>query len=111
MPEDSRGVEPSPSYQLFMLVLCIFALGQLGVQAAFRLEPSTRAIIEYADLVVCIVFFVDCPGSWPRGSLAPAGPRRPTSLIAWRERSPHLRIALDARSTGPDMKEETRRDV
>lgn len=59
MEEDSRTVEPSPGYQLFMLVLCLFALGQLGVQAVFRLEPNTRAILEYADLMVCIIFFID----------------------------------------------------
>lgn len=59
MREDSRVIEPSAGYQLFMLVLCIFALGQLGVQAVFRLEPATREVIEYADLGVCVIFFVD----------------------------------------------------
>ena len=59
MREETWTVEPSPGYQLFMLVLCLYALGQLGVQAAFRLEPETRAVIEYADLVVCLIFFID----------------------------------------------------
>ncbi len=70
-----------------MLVLCLFALGQLGVQAAFRLDPDTRAIIEYADLVVCVIFFVDFlitlgparprPADLPR---SPRAPRRSRSL-------------------------------
>ncbi len=59
MKEASRIVEPSPGYQLFMLVLCLYALGQLGVQAAFRLEPETQAVIQYADLLVCLIFFID----------------------------------------------------
>lgn len=59
MQEDSRTVEPSAGYQVFMLVLSLFALGQLGVQATLPLKPSTRAILGYADLVVCVIFFVD----------------------------------------------------
>jgi voltage-gated potassium channel len=49
---------PGP-YQLFMLVLCILALLSLGVSLTMPLEPSSRAVLEYADIVVCALFFGD----------------------------------------------------
>jgi voltage-gated potassium channel len=48
----------SPGYQLFMLVLCIYSLGILGYQAS-NPAPSTLAILDYADLMVCVVFMGD----------------------------------------------------
>ncbi len=51
--------DPSPGYQVFMLVLCLYALGVLAMQTATHLEPSTGAILEYADYAVCAVFFGD----------------------------------------------------
>ena len=48
----------SPGYQIFMLVLCIYSLGILAFQAA-NPSQATRAILDYADLMVCIVFFAD----------------------------------------------------
>ncbi len=56
---DSQTNTVSASYQLFMLVLCFYAIGALAVQSAFRLDPETRQIIDYADYVVCFLFFVD----------------------------------------------------
>jgi len=53
-----RGVA-SPSYQLFMLVLCLFALAALAVQVAIRLDPGTKRILEVADFIVCSFFFCD----------------------------------------------------
>ena len=49
----------SPSYQLFMLALCLYALGALAVQATVHIEPETRSILDYADYAVCAVFFLD----------------------------------------------------
>lgn len=51
---------PNPQpYQLFMLLLCLFALGILIAQSFFSLEPTTRSIFDYADNFVCIIFLID----------------------------------------------------
>src|SRR4051812_23600958 len=55
-PSDHHG---SAGYQLLMLVLCIYALGVLAVQAAVQLRPETRDILDLADYAVCVIFFVD----------------------------------------------------
>jgi len=55
--ESSRPM--SPSYQFFMLVLCLYALGALAAQTTIRLEPETRSILDYADFAVCALFLVD----------------------------------------------------
>jgi voltage-gated potassium channel len=47
------------SYQLFMLVLCIYALAALAVGTAVHLDPNIRLVLEYADYAVCFVFFID----------------------------------------------------
>jgi voltage-gated potassium channel len=49
----------SGGYQLFMLVLCLYALAVLGAQVAIDLKPEIREILEYADYAVCGLFFVD----------------------------------------------------
>jgi voltage-gated potassium channel len=49
----------SPSYQLFTLVLSLYALGVLTVQTMVRLTPETREILDHADHGVCAIFFVD----------------------------------------------------
>lgn len=51
-------VVTSSGYQLFMLVLCLYSLGILAFQAS-SLEPSTRAILDYADFAVCLLFLAD----------------------------------------------------
>ena len=48
----------SHGYQLFMLVLCVYSLGILAYQATGP-APSTRAILNYADLAVCVLFLGD----------------------------------------------------
>ncbi len=53
----------SPAYQLFMLVLCLYALGVLAVQTAVRLDPAVKGVLEYADYAVCAIFFADFVGS------------------------------------------------
>ena len=55
--DDSRLF--SPSYQLFMLVLCLYALGVLAAQSVVRLSPQTRGVLDYADYIVCTLFFLD----------------------------------------------------
>ncbi|MEI8373516.1 MAG: ion transporter [Planctomycetota bacterium] len=55
--ENKRPV--SGSYQLFMLILCLYALGALAAQNFVRFEPETQGILDYADFVVCALFFVD----------------------------------------------------
>src|SRR5690242_240831 len=49
----------SASYQLFMLVLCVYAMAALGIGTVIRLDPGVRAVLEYADYLVCLQFFVD----------------------------------------------------
>jgi voltage-gated potassium channel len=49
----------SGPYLLFMLALSLFALFILGVDALFKLDPRTHAIIDYLDLGVCSLFFAD----------------------------------------------------
>ena len=61
---DVTAVEPAPrtglpSYQMFMLALCVVALGAILAQNAFRLDPEIERILEYADLAICVAFLVD----------------------------------------------------
>ena len=55
----SRGRPVSMGYQLFMLVLCLYALAALAIETATRLEPETHTILDYADYAVCALFFLD----------------------------------------------------
>jgi voltage-gated potassium channel len=56
---DRTNVRLSGPYQLFMLMLCLFALIMLAADTVVPLAPSTRDILRYADTAVCAVFFVD----------------------------------------------------
>jgi voltage-gated potassium channel len=49
----------SPAYQLFMLVLCLYALGALAAQTVVRLSAESRGVLDYADYAVCAIFLVD----------------------------------------------------
>jgi len=58
--EAPRGSRPvSAGYQLFMLVLCLYALVVLALQTVIRLDPGTRGVLDYADYGVCALFFMD----------------------------------------------------
>lgn len=46
-------------YELFMLTLCVWALIVLAAGTFIRWDESTRTILEYADLVICLLFFSD----------------------------------------------------
>ena len=48
-----------------MLGLCLYALAALAAQSAMRLDPGTRRILDYADCVVCVMFFADFVVSLP----------------------------------------------
>jgi voltage-gated potassium channel len=49
----------SATYQLIMLVLCLFALGSLAMQATVAMNPEVRMLLDYADYTVCFLFFTD----------------------------------------------------
>jgi len=49
----------SPAYHLLMLVLSLFAIAALGVEVAMRLKPEVRAVLDYADYGVCVLFAGD----------------------------------------------------
>lgn len=47
------------AYLVFMLVLSVLALAALAAEAVLPLGPDTRQILNYADVLVCGLFFVD----------------------------------------------------
>src|SRR5262249_44769126 len=64
-------------YQLFILALCIVAIGALAVESVGRLNPGSVAILEYADTVVCAIFLFDFAHSLYRA------PRRWHYFLTW----------------------------
>jgi voltage-gated potassium channel len=44
---------------LLMLVLSLFAIAALGVEVAMRLKPEIRAVLDYADYAICVLFGCD----------------------------------------------------
>jgi voltage-gated potassium channel len=46
-------------YQLFMLALCFLALIFLGAETLVPLDPEVGAILQYADIAVCVLFLGD----------------------------------------------------
>lgn len=65
------------SYELFVLFLCVFALGVLTVEAIVAVDPATRTILDYADVLVCALFLVDFVVSFTRA------PNRWRYLYTW----------------------------
>jgi voltage-gated potassium channel len=65
------------SYQLFMLVLCIFALVALAIDRLFHFGPDVDTLIQYVDFGVCLLFLLDFTYS-----LATA-PNRTKYLLTW----------------------------
>jgi len=49
----------NPPYILFMLLISLLALAALAVEAVFPLDAGTRQILNYADTIVCVLFFAD----------------------------------------------------
>lgn len=51
--------ESTPLAQLFMLALCVIALGTIVVRSVFRLDPEIDAVLDSADRFICIAFALD----------------------------------------------------
>jgi voltage-gated potassium channel len=49
----------APGYQIFILALCLYAIGALVARSAIRFNESTAVILDTADYAVCAVFFLD----------------------------------------------------
>jgi voltage-gated potassium channel len=47
------------SYLIFILFLSLFALAALAVEAIMPLSASSREVLNYTDLAVCVLFFGD----------------------------------------------------
>jgi len=50
---------PATPYLLFILILSVLSLVLLGLDVAWRPEPSTETILNGADTVLCALFFLD----------------------------------------------------
>jgi voltage-gated potassium channel len=50
-------------YQLFMLMLCLWALATLAASAFIPMDDDTETILIYADTAVCGLFFLDFLGT------------------------------------------------
>lgn len=72
--ERARDFTP---YQLFMLVLCLWALLVLGGASFFPVDPATQTILDYADIVICVLFLADFLHCFARA------PRRLHYLVTW----------------------------
>jgi voltage-gated potassium channel len=75
-PRPSSRLDARP-YDIFMLVLCVWALGILAVSTFARWNDSTRLVLTYADNIVCALFLADFAVSLYRA------PRRMHYLITW----------------------------
>ena len=56
---DVRHPQGPRVYQLFMLSLCIYVLAALAAQTIAPLSDDTKAILDYADNGICVIFIVD----------------------------------------------------
>jgi voltage-gated potassium channel len=64
-------------YQLFILVLSVWALLILAARAFGRLDAATRTILDYADNAVCVLFLLDFLNSFIRA------PRKMHYMLTW----------------------------
>ena len=48
-----------PLYQLFMLSLCVIALGGIAAQNAFQRDKEIEQILDVADFLICVAFAID----------------------------------------------------
>jgi len=58
----ASAAPPQPinyAYQLFMLVMCLYAIVAMALGAMLPLSPQARDVLQVADLVVCLLFFGD----------------------------------------------------
>lgn len=54
-----RETGRADGYQVFMLVLCLYALGALAIERVFQLPPGSDVILRWADYLVCVIFLAD----------------------------------------------------
>jgi voltage-gated potassium channel len=54
-----RTVSGSPLYQIMMLVLSIYVLITLSISTFFIDNIEIKAVMQYVDLLVCLLFFGD----------------------------------------------------
>lgn len=47
------------AYQIFMLALCVYAIGVLAADALLAIDGDVKTLLELIDWFVCGVFFVD----------------------------------------------------
>ena len=47
------------SYQLFMLVLCVYTLLAMAIQVMLRPQGELKALMDVTDTAICILFFAD----------------------------------------------------
>lgn len=64
-------------YQVFMLVLCVWALLMLVASTTFSLDPSMQLILDATDTFICVIFFADFLYSLARA------PRRLDYFVKW----------------------------
>lgn len=60
-----------------MLALCLWAILSLATDTVVRLDPETSQVLDYADNVVCGLFFIDFLINFYRA------PRRWAYLLSW----------------------------
>ena len=58
-PSTPNAPPRGSAYQLFMLALCLFALGALAVDRLVSVSPEIQRLLEYADFAVCLLFLGD----------------------------------------------------
>ena len=63
---NKRFKPSSGAYQLFMLVLCLYALVALAIGAWPTTDAGTKKILSYADTAICVPFFIDFVASFVR---------------------------------------------
>jgi voltage-gated potassium channel len=55
MPERIQSM----SYQLFMMVLCIYTLFALAIEVVVRPQGEAQTLLNYADTAICVLFLGD----------------------------------------------------
>src|SRR5262245_63782279 len=53
------AIETFGPYELYMLVLCVFAILVLGADIVLPLSGPTKQLLSYTDTTLCVLFFVD----------------------------------------------------
>jgi len=58
MNRTHKSLAADTPYQMFVLSLCLWALGTLAASAFLPLDQDTETILIYADTAVCGLFFL-----------------------------------------------------